>query len=98
MSIIKTKEKGNLIVISGPSGAGKDTIVNEILKKNKNCWLSVSMTSREPRAGEINKINYYFVNEEEFEENIRNDNFISLDIINSYLPSEIRRNNNNGNS
>lgn len=76
MSIIKTKEKGNLIVISGPSGAGKDTIVNEILKKNKNCWLSVSMTSREPRAGEINKINYYFVNEEEFEENIRNDNFI----------------------
>ena len=76
MSIIKTKEKGNLIVISGASGAGKDTIVNEILKINKKCWLSISMTSREPRKGEINQVNYYFVSEEEFEENIQNNNFI----------------------
>ena len=76
MSIIKTKEKGNLIVISGPSGAGKDTIVNELMKINKNCWLSVSMTSRSPRVGEIDKINYFFVTEKEFEENIKNDNFL----------------------
>ena len=76
MNIIKTKSKGNLIVISGPSGAGKDTIVNELLKINKNCWLSVSMTSRSPRVGEVDKINYYFVTENEFEENIKNDNFL----------------------
>lgn len=76
MNIIKTKSKGNLIVISGPSGAGKDTIVNELLKINKNCWLSVSMTSRSPRVGEVDKINYYFVTEKEFEENIKNDNFL----------------------
>ena len=68
MNIIKTKSKGNLIVISGPSGAGKDTIVNELLKINKNCWLSVSMTSRSPRVGEVDKINYYFVTEKEFED------------------------------
>lgn len=47
--IIKTKERGNLIVISGPSGAGKGTIVDGLKNVNENIWVSISMTSREPR-------------------------------------------------
>ena len=52
-NILKTKEKGNLIVISGPSGAGKGTIIKELLEKVDNVWLSVSMTSRDIRKGDI---------------------------------------------
>lgn len=83
MDIIKTKEKGNLIVISGPSGSGKGTIINEVLKRNKNCWLSVSMTSRKIRPGDVENVSYYFVTEEEFEENIKKDNFLEYAKYNS---------------
>lgn len=66
----KVNDRGQLIVISGPSGCGKDTVVKEVLSNNKNAWLSVSCTSREPRAGEIDGKDYYFLTEEEFEEKI----------------------------
>lgn len=70
------KTKGLLIVISGPSGAGKGTICKEILKKNKNLFLSISMTSRAPRGKEKNGKEYYFVTKEEFEKRIEEDNFL----------------------
>lgn len=51
MAIIKQKEKGILVVVSGPSGAGKDSIMNEVIKnKRVNAWISISMTSRLPRG------------------------------------------------
>ena len=59
-------KKGKLFVISGPSGVGKDTIVNEYLKEN-DAHLSVSATTRNPREGEIHGIHYYFYTNEEFE-------------------------------
>lgn len=68
--IIKSKEKGNLVVISGPSGAGKGSIIQEVLKRNNNLWLSVSMTSRKIRGQEVNGKEYYFITKEEFEEKI----------------------------
>ena len=77
MSIIKQKEKGLLIVISGPSGAGKDTIANEVVKKEGiKAWISISMTSRLPRGKEVNGKEYFFVTREEFQENISKGNFL----------------------
>ena len=74
--MIKTKKRGQLYVISGPSGCGKDTIVNNLLKKNNNLWLSISCTSREPRGKEKNGVEYFFLSEEEFEKEIENDGFL----------------------
>ena len=69
-------KKGKLFVISGPSGTGKGTICSGILKKIDDVELSVSMTTREPRQGEIDKKNYYFVTEEKFEEIRLSDGFL----------------------
>ena len=74
--IIKTKEKGNLIVISGPSGSGKGTIISELRKINDNIWLSISMTSREPRSNDIPNETYFFVSKDEFEKKIENNEFL----------------------
>ena len=74
--MIKTKKRGQLYVISGPSGCGKDTIVNSLLKKNKNLWLSISCTSRAPRGNEKDGVEYFFLSEEEFEKEIENDGFL----------------------
>ena len=70
--IIKQKERGSLIVISGPSGSGKGTIIEEFLKKNKSAWLSVSFTSRTPRTNDVPGKTYNFITKDEFEEKIEN--------------------------
>ena len=64
--IIKQNERGALIIISGPSGSGKGTIVEELVKRNKNIWLSISCTSRPIRQNEIPNKSYYFITKEEF--------------------------------
>lgn len=69
-------KKGRLIIISGPSGVGKGTIIKELLKNNKDLWYSISMTTREKREQEINNVHYFFVTPEEFRKNIENNNFI----------------------
>lgn len=65
--IIKTNEKGCLIVISGPSGSGKDSICERLKEYNNNFWISVSCTTRKPRKGEEEGISYFFKSKEEFE-------------------------------
>lgn len=70
------KNRGSLIILSGPSGAGKGTIHNELLKHDSNLKLSVSMTTRKPRAGEIDGKDYFFVTEEEFKKEIENNSFL----------------------
>lgn len=68
--------RGVLIVISGPSGAGKGTICKDLLEKHKNIHLSVSATTRKPREGEVDGVNYYFLSKETFEEKVKENGFI----------------------
>ena len=74
--MIKTKNKGTLMVISGPSGCGKDTVIKEVLKNNNNLWISISCTSRPPREGEIHGKDYFFLTREEFEKKIKTNDLL----------------------
>jgi guanylate kinase len=66
----------NLFIISAPSGCGKTSLVEALIKKTKNLCVSVSHTTRPPRLDEVNGINYYFVSINEFEEMIKNNAFV----------------------
>ena len=70
------KNLKKLIIITGPSGVGKGTVVNNILKKDKNIWLSISATTRQPRKGEENAKDYYFLTIRKFKEMIKNEMFL----------------------
>ena len=67
---------GLLLIFSGPSGAGKGTVLKELLNKNHNMKLSVSATTRQPREGECHGVHYFFMTNEEFEEQIVNDKML----------------------
>ena len=70
------EHKGILIVISGFSGAGKGTLVKALLQKYDNYALSVSMTTRQPRPGERDGVEYFFTDREHFEETIKQDGLV----------------------
>ena len=65
-----------LIIITGPSGVGKGTVVKELLDRNKDIWLSISATTRNPRVGEKDGLNYYFISEEMFKDMIDKKEFL----------------------
>lgn len=79
--MIKEKSKGLLIVVSGPSGTGKDTICNKVVEEMKDTKISVSMTTRALRGKEQNGVDYYFVTKEEFEEKIKNNEFLEYAVV-----------------
>ncbi len=68
--------KGRLIIISGPSGAGKGTVLAEVFKRHQELQYSVSATTRAPRPGEQNGVHYFFLSREQFEEMIRSDDML----------------------
>lgn len=70
------KQRGQLIVLSGPSGVGKSTVIAELLSERPNMYFSVSFTTRKPRVGEANGVNYYFVTREDFEGMIERGEFL----------------------
>ena len=72
----KKKTRGSIIILSGPSGAGKGTIHNELLKIEKNLTYSVSMTTRKPREGEQEGVDYFFVDENKFKKEIKKGSFL----------------------
>jgi len=69
-------EKGLLIVLSGPSGTGKGTVCKALLKKHPEIALSVSCTTRAPRAGEVHGTHYFFMDREDFEKRIAEGAFL----------------------
>ena len=62
------KRKGSLFIITGPSGAGKGSVLSRVLPSLENVFLSVSATTRKPRPGEEDGVNYYFISRERFDE------------------------------
>lgn len=70
------ENKGAILIISGPSGCGKSTLLKEVYKEIDNYYFSISTTTRAPRVGETNGIDYFFVTKEEFEKDIENDDFL----------------------
>ncbi len=63
-------DKGMLIIFSGPSGSGKGTVLGKLLEKRNDVKISISMTTREKRAGEVDGVNYYYVTRDFFEKKI----------------------------
>lgn len=74
-------KRGKFIVISGPSGVGKGTICNRLIN-DLNAWYSVSTTTRSPREGEVDGVNYFFITKDEFEKKINNEDFLEYNLYN----------------
>jgi len=68
-------KQGKLIILSGPSGVGKDTLINQALREVDNFYNVVTATSRQKRTGEIDGVSYHFFTKQEFEEKIFQDYF-----------------------
>lgn len=74
--MIPKKRQGQLIVLSGPSGVGKSTVIAELLSERPDIYFSISFTTRQPRMGEADGVNYNFVSKETFEAMIARDEFL----------------------
>lgn len=68
--------KGFLLVISGPSGSGKGTVCKEVLEQNEDVVFSISSTTRRPRVGEVDGVNYFFWDMAKFQDTIKNNGFL----------------------
>ena len=68
--------KGAILLLSGPSGCGKSTLLKEVYKVIDNYYFSISTTTREPRTGEKEGVDYFFVSKEEFKKDITKNNFL----------------------
>ena len=83
---MSSNNDGTIVILSSPSGAGKTTLVNLLLKK-KNFTNSVSHTTRKPRSNEVNGKDYFFVSSEEFQNLIKNNEFLEYaKVFNFVLP------------
>jgi guanylate kinase len=72
----KEGKRGQLTVLTGPSGVGKGTLVKALLKRHPELWLSVSATTRAPREGEADGVHYFFLTAADFEHQVKGDGFL----------------------
>ncbi len=79
-----TERKNNILIISAPSGAGKSTLVELLLSQNKELFFSISHTTRPPRPGEMDGIEYFFVSEENFKRMIQEEEFFEWAQVHGY--------------
>jgi guanylate kinase len=77
--------RGRLFVVAGPSGAGKGTLINELLQRYPCTWLSVSTTTRKPRQGEMNDLQYHFIGNQEFIRLIDKEEFLEWALVHGNL-------------
>ncbi|MBQ5882894.1 MAG: guanylate kinase [Clostridia bacterium] len=73
---LASEDKGLLVVLSAPAGCGKDTVLAEVKKSDENVKQSISMTTRFPREGEKDGVDYYFTSKEDFENKIKENGFL----------------------
>ncbi len=73
--------RGLLVIISAPSGAGKDTVIERLVKRLDDAVVYVTATSRKPRPGEVNGTDYYFYSPEKFREEIEAGNFLEWSMV-----------------
>lgn len=79
---LKKVRKGAMFIIEAPSGTGKGTVIKELLKNDANIKFSVSVTTRKPRPGEVDGVDYYFVTDEQYNE------FLAQDAFYEYVDSQ----------
>jgi guanylate kinase len=81
---------GVALFVSGPSGTGKTTVCEKLLKENKKLYFSISCTTREPRKGEVNGRDYYFITVEEFKEKVDKDEFLEYAEVHGFYYGTLR--------
>jgi len=82
---------GSLLVLSGPSGCGKSSLVNELLKTDKNIYFSISTTTREIREGEVEGKNYFYISKEQFKKEIDDGMFLEwAEVHGNYYGTSIK--------
>ena len=86
------KQKGCLIVVSGPSGTGKGTVCSELLAKHREIAYSISATTRQPRQGEQDGVNYYFLEKSVFEKMIENGELLEwAEVYGNYYGTPLKK-------
>ncbi|MEF9879151.1 MAG: guanylate kinase [Clostridia bacterium] len=86
-----TNRTGMLLIISGPSGTGKGTLVKMLMDSDPSFRFSCSVTTRKPRSYEIEGVHYHFVNEQEYQEMVENDEFLEHATVHGHSYGTLRK-------
>ena len=88
---VKIERTGMLLIISGPSGTGKGTLVKKLMDSDPSFRFSCSVTTRKPRVGEIDGVHYHFVTDEEYERMVANNEFLEHATVHDHHYGTLRK-------